>query len=132
MRFEQWPELMAEAIEGARKRPFSWGSHDCCAFAARVVTAMTGRDFMADFGAYQSETEAAALLAANGGVRGIAAACLGAPIPPLCAQRGDVVVIDTEAGEALAICDGALVISAAPRGVTLFKLDRALAAWRVG
>lgn len=132
MRHENWPEILADEIKAARERPFSWGVHDCCAFSAGVVAAMTGRNFMQAFSAYETQEQAAALLDQHDGVRGIATACLGQPIPPLCAQRGDVVVVDSKDGEALGICDGVCVVVAAPRGLTWLKLTDAMAAWRVG
>lgn len=39
---EAWPEIMQDEIYKARTRKFKYGSHDCCAFANRIVKAMTG------------------------------------------------------------------------------------------
>lgn len=131
MRVENWPELLAEEIKAARARPFSWGVHDCCAFAATVVAQMTGRDFMVDFPDYQDEAGAEAIIQQHGGVEGIATRCLGDPIPVLKAQRGDVCSVDTEQGPALGICDGLVVWCAALRGLSFVPLAKARMAWRV-
>lgn len=56
---ENWPRLMNEAIEGVRDRPFEWGKHDCCLFAASVVEAMTGNDPMAEFRGKYNDQESA-------------------------------------------------------------------------
>lgn len=131
MRKEQWPEILADEIEAARGRPFAWGSHDCCAFAARVVQAMTGVDFLANFAPYHDKAGANALLSGHDGVRDFATACLGNPIPPLKAQRGDIVVVDTKDGEALGICNGSHHVCASLRGIEVVPFGEALAAWRV-
>lgn len=131
MRVENWPELMAAEIEAAKQRTFRWGIHDCCAFAANVVAQITGRDFMIDFPDYQDEAQANYVMSAWGGVEGIATRCLGEPIAPLQAQRGDVVSVDTELGPALGICDGAVVWAAAVRGLVALPLAKARRAWRV-
>ena len=36
--------LLARFIEERRRMPFTWGSNDCCLFAADWVLAATGRD----------------------------------------------------------------------------------------
>ena len=74
-RLEDWPERLAEAIEAANERPFSWGRHDCCLFACDAVMAMTGVDPAKPFrGKYKTKRGAfgvlkrfAALRQAQGG-----------------------------------------------------------------
>ena len=132
MRHENWPELLAEELEGARERPFSFGAgHDCTAFAMRIVAALTGRDHLAEFPAYTTETEAAAILAAHGGLRAMATRQFGAPIAVAYAQRGDLVLLPTERGDALGICMGSGAAFAAPVGVTVMAMQQVVAAWRV-
>lgn len=96
-RFENWPLRLDQAIEAARQRPFAWGTHDCCSFAAGVVQALTGHDafaqFTASFGVYTDERGALRALAAADGVAAIATAHLGDPIPVAQARRGDVVMV---------------------------------------
>ena len=130
MRKENWPEILAGEIKAAKSRPFSWGQHDCCAFAARVVQALTGEDFLQDFPAYHDAVGAGAILG-EGTVEDIANVCLGEPIPPLSAQRGDVCLIDTPDGPALGICDGAWIWCAARTGLNCRPLADARHAWRV-
>lgn len=130
-RREDWPEILAVQIKAAEMRPFCWGSHDCCAFAARVVQAMTGVDFMADFPEYADEARAQALIAEYGGVQGIAGLCLGAPIAPAFAQRGDVVLMPTEKGDALGICIDHRAVFASGRGLAFCPMAACRQAWRV-
>jgi hypothetical protein len=130
---DDWPERLAEEMRAAHARPFSFGSHDCCAFAARCVAAQTGRDFMADFPPYDTEAGAAAVLEARGGVRGIATACLGEPIAVNFAHRGDVVLMPTPAGDALGVVTSSGRHAAFPtaRGLVVQPLAACELAWRV-
>lgn len=131
LRYENWPEILAEEIEGARERPFSFGSHDCTAFAMRVVRAMTGRDHMAAFPAYASEDEAAEILAARGGLAAMATQQFGAPVAVAYAQRGDLVLLPTPRGDALGICLGSSAVFAAPLGVSIMAMQHVVAAWSI-
>lgn len=138
-RFEQWPEILADEIQAAKSRPFSWGTHDCCAFAARVVEAMTGEDFTIRFNGYDSATVAAEVIAQNGGLEAMVRRCLGEPIPALTAQRGDVCLVQLpieQAGEhgplVLGLCDGArVVVAKPPQGVAMLPIRMAVKAWRI-
>ena len=56
---DNWPRLMNEAIEAVRDKPFVWGKHDCCLFAADVVKAMTGEDPMTEFRGQYKDQESA-------------------------------------------------------------------------
>jgi len=60
---EDWVEVMGEQIEAARDKPFKWGEHDCCLFAANVVLAMTGEDYAKPYrGKYKTAKGAFRLL----------------------------------------------------------------------
>lgn len=143
-RFESWPRLLAEAIEAARGRPFSWGEHDCCLFAATLVLAMTGTDPAARFrGKYKTARGAAGIMKrfAGGGVAAAAekiAAALGCPeVPPRLAGRGDVVLFeapgpDGKPSPALGVCVGAtFVFALAAVGVGFMPMGCAIRAWKV-
>lgn len=138
-RKENWPEILAAEIQGARKRPFSFGTHDCCAFAARVVEAMTGVNWKDTFLTYTDAAGAQDIIDEQGGVESLATQCLGPPIPPLCAQRGDVCLVElsgADIGEhgafVLGICDGArVVVARPPAGIVQLPLRMAVKAWRV-
>lgn len=132
-RAENWPGLLATAIEEARNRPFVWGEHDCALFAADVVLKMTGQDLAADFrGLYASKTQAIKILGAAGGLDAVVTGLLGWPLyHPKLAQRGDVVMVDTPEGRALGICNGATAACAGPDGLTFVEMTLWLTAWRV-
>lgn len=143
-RMSDWPMILAALIE-AERRPFAWGRHDCCTFAADCVLAITGRDPLADLrGQWRTRTQALALLKRLGGLQQAVTDRLGPPLPnALLAQRGDIVLIaapdEARPGfdQALALCTGQLLLGPAARGLGRVHLARpsggtpALAAWRV-
>lgn len=103
-----WPRHLTAALEAAMLRPFAWGRHDCCLFAADCVIAMTGDDPMKAFrGKYvDRETALAALKEISGSsLYNVMRKKFGHPRPP---KRGDIVYQVFEDGPTLGICDGVL------------------------
>ena len=132
-RLPDWPERLAAHLHAARARPFCWGTHDCCTFAADAVHAITGWDYMASLRArYFSGLQAARVLREGGGLRQMVSDRMGPMVRATHATRGDVVVFDTQRnGEALGICVGAQFAAPAAWGLCLFDMNVALAAWKV-
>lgn len=132
-RLWDWPRRLASAIEASRAKPFVWGEHDCALFAAGVVHELTGQDFAAEFrGRYDSHAGAVALLGARGGLEVVVTAALGAPRAlPRLAQRGDVVMVDTDLGPALGVCAGGYAACAGPEGLQFVPMERWQRAWEV-
>ena len=130
-RLDNWPGLLIAFIDTRRDEPFCWGINDCCAFAARAVEAITGVDVFAPWAEYADAASAARLVQAAGGVDAIADRVLGERIAPSFAQRGDVMRVEIEGRQSLAVCVGA--VCAAPGVETLQFLQReeATCAWRV-
>jgi hypothetical protein len=130
MRREDWPSRLIDFIEAASGRPFSWGSSDCCLFAADWVQDATGIDPAAGHrGRYRTEAGAARLLNRLGGsVDAAATGALGAPLAsPLLAQRGDIALV----GGALGVVIGGEVALLSETGPVLHPLATAARAWRV-
>ena len=70
MRYQDWPERLHKIVTESHAKPFAWGQHDCCLFAANVVMELTGIDPAAELrGAYFSSIAAAKILKDRGGVR---------------------------------------------------------------
>jgi hypothetical protein len=89
--------------------PFVLGKMDCSLWAADWVLRQTGVDLAASWrGAYGTEREYMRLLLAEGGLVRVAAKAMtriGARrVAPADAQPGDVGIIVTQKGPALAIC----------------------------
>lgn len=131
-RLEDWPARLVEFIEARRERAFCWAESDCCLFVCDAIEAMTGADPGARWrGLYASERGARRVLRDNGGVAGIATLVLGAAVPPALAGRGDVVLIDTPQGEALALSLGAAVAAQGHAGIEFLSMARAKQAWKI-
>lgn len=129
MKREDW-EARLEA-ELSKDAPFAWGRRDCCLFAADCVRAMTGTDPAAEYrGRYNSECAAAALV--PNGIEEAIDRVLGQRIPPMKAQRGDVVMVPTRHGDMAGVValDGRIALLL-PAGLRRMSLSLATAAWRV-
>lgn len=140
LRREDWPARLNEAIAARLRVRFAFGAHDCCLFAADVVQAMTGLDPAARFrDRYRTAHGAARVLKRAGGLEPLMeqiAAAHGMPeVPPLTAQRGDVVLLDAEpdtVNPALGVVapDGRIA-AAGPDWLAFLPLRAARRAWRV-
>lgn len=131
MRIDGWEERLAEVVEAAQSRPFVWGSHDCCMFAAVCVDAITGSD-LADRLGYTDETGAHAIIAQHGGLAEAVAHHLGESVDRWAlARRGDVCLVPTEQGDGVGVCIGAQIAVAAERGLEHYPLHLAQRVWRI-
>ena len=138
----EWPEILIAEIEAARERPFSFGRHDCCIFAANIVRAMTGVDLMKGLRRYRSAASAARIMRRAGHERLVAMitsvmrehGCTS--VRPSLARRGDVVMakvsIDGGATEwAAGICVGREAVFASD-GLVFLTMSEIERAWRCG
>jgi hypothetical protein len=134
VRRQDWPERLARFIAARRGEAFAWGRNDCCLFAADWALEATGADAAAEYrGRYRTRRGAYALLrrVSGGGVAAAATRAWGAPIAPLLAQRGDVVAVETEYGEALGVHLGERIAVVTPEGLGFLSPRAAEAAWRI-
>jgi hypothetical protein len=126
-----WSVRLDALIAARMAAPFAWGTHDCCLFAADAVLAQTGVDPAAEFrGMYVDARGAVALLTDLGGLQAVAARA-GESIPALCAQVGDIGLVEHEGRELLAVCAGPVWLVPAEQGLTALPIDSATSAWRV-
>lgn len=131
-RLQDWPVRLAAFIEARQARAFSWGDSDCCLFVCDGVAEITGEDPAQRWrGLYSSEKGARRLIRDNGGVVGLASLAFGQPVPPLLAGRGDVVLVDTPGGDALALCIGDRLAAQGAIGIDYLPLSSAKAAWKI-
>jgi len=137
MRYSDWPTRLQAELDAAETRRFEYGYHDCCVFAARCIQAMTGVNLAFRWqGCYHALEDVDHVLKDCGGLIGlvemIAAEVGMEEVPPAFAQRGDLALIVTESGPALAICVGAELIAArAPAGLASVPAGAAQRAWRI-
>lgn len=127
----EWRERFDTLIIRERMcRPFEWGAHDCCLFAADAVCAITGVDPASDLrGSYCDARGAIEALQGIGGIDS-AGARVGVECPPLCARVGDIGLVHDGARSALAVCVGAHWLVPAAGGLAAHDLSAARKAWR--
>ncbi len=137
MRFEQWERRLLSRIELYGRVPFVWGKFDCCLFVADCVWALTQKNPATPWrGTYSDEAGAQAIIAAAGGVAGLAAQALAGigvteRIPPAFGQRGDPCVFVHEGRDTMGIVYGAEIMAKAPTGLARVPLDRATVCWAI-
>ena len=141
-RREGWARALEDEIRRADARPFWWGIDDCSLFAANVVWRMTGTDLAILFrGTYHSAPGAVRSMRRLLGVSDVEALAetiagrIGIPeVAPRRARRGDMVLIDADAGPALGVVDtsGRRIAAKGPDGIWLYDLALARRAWHIG
>ncbi len=130
-RLPDWPSQLHAVIEHWRPLVFEWGTVDCVHFASSCVQAVTGYAPLALHDVYSNEREAIRYLAMHGGLRALAAARLGAEIPPAMAQPGDVGIFTDERGAALAVqCGGDAWLAPSRQGLVMVQPSAIATAWR--
>ncbi len=145
-RFPKWPELLERFIHARTFEPFAWGKNDCATFACDAVLAMTGTDLAEPLRRHTSALEAARALRAfldskesdtakllEATAEKIAAAWKIEEIPVLYAQRGDLVLVNTEEGMVLTVVslNGYEVLAPGTAGLMRLPLKSARRAWRI-
>lgn len=106
-----WERILTEKIDEFRGKQFKVGDCDCGLFAADVVLALTGVDYMEQFrGKYKTPKGALKLLNkyADGTIEGYLNTIFKEHKTVALAKRGDVVtkVFDEEMGTSVGICCG--------------------------
>lgn len=136
-RYEDWPARLVGVIDAAAGKPFAWGEHDCCLFACDCIKAMTGEDPAAPFrGKYRSRGEAVRALRDYAGTledvaRQIAEEYDAPPITEGRAFRGDLALVETVLGDALAIHYGGALFTTAADGLARLPIFHARLHWAV-
>lgn len=136
-RLPDWPERLAALIEQRRREPFAWGRHDCALWAADAVLAITGTDLAKPWrGRYRSAAGAVRIIhqqgAADAGLAALVDEALCRRLHVRQAQRGDVVLADMGAMNALGVVSGAgMWCGPGAQGLVFRPLREAVAAWEV-
>lgn len=143
IRKHDWQSQFHKFLDARAAQPFAWGSNDCCLFTADAIEAITGTDLAADFrGKYTDQASAmAAIKTIAGGSTPEDAAVYVAKQHQLIelpsakfAQRGDMVVLDSDGGTAVGIVylNGLDSIFVGPDGLRRVKTAQCRRAWRIG
>ena len=119
-------DRLAGYLADRMRTPFAWGrsKHDCVSFGLGAVKAMTRRDVLEGSGLrWGSKSGARRVVMRLGGLEAAVDRYLD-EVPVGMAQRGDIGLIDGEAGPLLVVFDGELVLGPAEPG-GLSRLPRA-------
>jgi hypothetical protein len=130
MRVEGWDAALAAFLDAWAGKPFEYGEADCARFVAEAVQAQTGADFYAPFrGQYASLAQSVKALRkiGAGDLCKTITAALGEPVHPAFAGRGDVVMMDGNAG----ICMGAVSWFVGEAGLEKRATANCQTAWKV-
>lgn len=114
-----WSHRLNVVIESNLKRPFEYGTWDCCLFVAECVEAMTGENPMPEFrNKYNDKEGALRLVRAHSAksLYGIMRSKFGNPREG--GRRGDIVYTVTEDGPTLGICIGREAVFLHEGGIT--------------
>lgn len=133
-RLPDWRSRLTYYLSEVSHRPFQPGQHDCALFFAGAVQAMTGEDYAAPYrGRYTTLRGGLRILRKDGFADHIALAAHHLPeIAPAFAWPGDGMVVDTDDGPALGVCQGRAVYLLGPNGGGLTSILSARRAFRVG
>lgn len=130
-RVPKWQIALSRAVKERMNKPFAWGTHDCCLFAAACVHAVTGKDPALDVrGTYHTAQDAAMILRDLGGLLHVAESRFGEEVPALMAQAGDVALVRFEGRDTLAICMGGHLLAPGAERLEYIPLSEALRVWR--
>lgn len=131
MRRLNWHQHLAETLQAAMTRPFLWGEHDCCLFAADCVQAMTGTDYAVEFrNTYHTAAGAQKAILKRAESLTVLVDGLFSRTDVRLIQRGDVVLFDGPQGETLGVVWHGAVWAAGERGAGPVEAEIKVA-WRV-
>ena len=126
-----WLKEVSTYISSCKNTSFEWGRFDCCLFAADCCQLVSARDPAALYrGRYTTELGAKRVLASEHGSLAAAFGALYSEVPPAMAQRGDVVLFESDLGLTAGVqwVDGVWAVGL--NGVVFVTPD-VLKAWRV-
>jgi hypothetical protein len=133
VRVLDWERRFSSYLAERQAMEFEWGNHDCMAFVAKGVEAITGTDYFQYYSDYHDEASAKEMLSDNGGPTGIITECLGVGHRNvLKAKRGDVVIVKMpEIVGGLVDDTGQRIALVTPEGLTRVPLTKAWRVWSV-
>ena len=131
MRKENWPTLLDEYLQRAKKTKFKWGDVDCATWAADFVVLITDEDYASEFrGEYKTEKGALSQIKKTGhdSLEKLVDSKLNQVLPNL-AQKGDVVLHPKY--DAIGICAGVKSAFLTKEGITFENTTHCRRAWRI-
>lgn len=131
MRHLQWATRLPETLRAAMSRPFSWGEHDCCLFAADCAIAVCGVDIAEKVrGRYKTKSDALRVLKTEFGDLETGLSSFFTKIEPDNAARGDIVMFNGDEGKTLGVLWAKKIWSVTEGGAMPVN-HKPIKAWRV-
>ena len=132
MKKPNWQKALSDLIRQRLTTPFAWGEHDCCLFASDCAVAMAGIDPAEEYrGRYTTEIGAKRILTTtHGSIEQAFDACFER-IEPNSAQRGDLVMYESELGKTVGVVWASELWSAGLNGVGVVREFAPITAWRI-
>lgn len=131
MKHPDWQNRLNAVMKAAIERPFSWGKHDCCLFAADCAQAMCGDDYAADWrGTYDSETGAKKAILTGGGTLEKVIGKYLDEVPVKLAQRGDIAIVENGGVKCAGVVYSGSVWVPGENGLVSLRV-KPLSVWRV-
>lgn len=134
MKLIDWQPRLVAYLNSLKTQPFEWGKNDCCLFGCNCVVVMTGQDpGIAYRNKYTTQLGATRALKRNGdGTIKTAFNHVFGPIKPrLNTGRGDLVLINTELGDAVGIMCGGTVWAVGLDGLVNVPFKKVIGCWHV-
>lgn len=133
MRIQNWPRTIADEIQAHINTEFVWGEKDCCLAVADIVVKYANFDIAKDFrGKYTTA------LGSKRALKRYGAGTIKDTIDTMLtrievseAGRGDLALVETDAGESLAILFSTRAWAMAQEGMVSVPMDKVICAWRV-
>jgi hypothetical protein len=131
MKLPDWHDRLWQFVREHEAIPFSWTQRNCCHFAFAAADAMTGSNRAAVV-EYFSYTKRKALrhLVEVGGLRAFVSRHFGNPVPGR-VQRGDIVLVDTPAGEVAGLWVGNVALVTGEERLVEYPRDAVICRWEV-
>lgn len=117
------------------KKPFKWGSWDCCMFSDALIKRMSGSSLIPNTLKWKDEETALKAISGygkdlQGSIKKAALAKGLIKIEPQFMQKGDLCVVLQET-QLCGICDGYKVIGPSEDGIARIEFKEILAVWRI-
>lgn len=134
-RLPDWHSRIFALIADYQSLPFQWGQNDCAIWAGRVIEAVTGEDFYSAFvGKYSTKIGGFRVFKKATGhkshIHYIQANFTA--VQPSFAQVGDLGLVATDDGQAVALIAGEFLIAVGEHGLERLPLTDLISAFRIG